>query len=462
MSSALELPAATRTRIAPRWEKVFVVIVLLLATHAVIPLLREESRMGGDFAAQGGDPVALIIWAGIYATGILLLIQQPLRRLTALFRDRVLWLLLALPFASIAWSVAPTVTFKQSVGLLGASILGGYLAIQFSRRELLQMLIWALAIGTVLSLVVTLFIPSLGISTTIAAEGWRGIYQNKNHLGHAMALSIIVLFLYLFDQHRYRFLGSGIIVLSTALLLLSTSKTPLVVLATLLILLPTALAARSHSILAVSVLMFTLAIAGGIVVLLVSNLDSLLDILGRDITLTGRTELWAVVWEMIRQRPWQGYGYGAFWLGMSGYSLDVYRMIHWLPAHAHNGFLDLWLDLGIAGPVLFIISFFGSLWRSLVVIRHEHSMTSTFPLVFLMFLFLSNLPESDLLTFNSIYWVLYVAIALSLRIDNRSQDHNALTEADAGVSAGPVTRQIEAAERETSGQLLGSQPSDVR
>ena len=48
-------------------------------------------------------------------------------------------------------------------------------------------------------------------------------------------------------------------------------------------------------------------------------------------TLTGRTELWATVIEMIREHPWFGYGYSGFWLGWDGESAGcryIYAVIY--------------------------------------------------------------------------------------------------------------------------------------
>ncbi len=49
-----------------------------------------------------------------------------------------------------------------------------------------------------------------------------------------------------------------------------------------------------------------------------------------------------------RQRPWFGYGYDAFWRGMQGPSFQIAAAVHFVVAHAHNGFLEIALELGAA------------------------------------------------------------------------------------------------------------------
>ena len=79
-------------------------------------------------------------------------------------------------------------------------------------------------------------------------------------------------------------------------------------------------------------------------------------------TASGRTELWERLWPLVRQSPWLGHGYGGFWSP---------RMVtavaeQWSPTSAHNGYLDMVLQLGLAG-LLIIVIFLGvsskNAWR---------------------------------------------------------------------------------------------------
>ena len=86
---------------------------------------------------------------------------------------------------------------------------------------------------------------------------------------------------------------------------------------------------------------------------------------GRDPTLTGRTIIWSAVLSM-HTNPLFGTGYESFWLGP--------RLQHvWQSAgaginEAHNGYLEVYLNLGIIGVVLmagFLISSYRSICRRL-------------------------------------------------------------------------------------------------
>ena len=145
--------------------------------------------------------------------------------------------------------------------------------------------------------------------------------------------------------------------------------------------------------------------------------ERVLTSLSRDSTFTGRTELWTVLLEKARVHPWLGYGYGAFWRGATGMSGEVQEALHgWYPIHAHNGFLDIVLELGILGLIIFVLPLGIYGYRVFAWAIVQRSPLSLWPLVYLLFFILSNLAESALVRQNSIYWALYIATVMTLQI----------------------------------------------
>jgi O-antigen ligase len=78
-----------------------------------------------------------------------------------------------------------------------------------------------------------------------------------------------------------------------------------------------------------------------------SNVATFSSALGRDDTLTGRTEVWAVVLPARMQQPLLGYGFSSFWT-------DARRQLYDIPT-AHNGYLDVLLELGEVGLGLYAV-----------------------------------------------------------------------------------------------------------
>ena len=83
-------------------------------------------------------------------------------------------------------------------------------------------------------------------------------------------------------------------------------------------------------------------------------------------TLTGRTEIWSAVIDSIAKRPLLGYGYDAFWLGLEGESYRIILAVSWALAQAQNGFLDVMLEMGVAGLAI-VLLIFGFAFRDALV-----------------------------------------------------------------------------------------------
>ena len=73
-----------------------------------------------------------------------------------------------------------------------------------------------------------------------------------------------------------------------------------------------------------------------------SYLGTFTSALGRNATMTGRTDIWAGLVEEIEERPIVGYGFGTFW------SPEMYAK-HLEVNEAHQGYLDILLGLGAVG-----------------------------------------------------------------------------------------------------------------
>ena len=76
---------------------------------------------------------------------------------------------------------------------------------------------------------------------------------------------------------------------------------------------------------------------------------SALEGMGRDATLTGRTEIWKDVLSM-SGNPIIGTGFESFWIGQR--ADRMWRMFYFHPTQAHNGYLEVYLELGWIGIAL--------------------------------------------------------------------------------------------------------------
>jgi O-antigen ligase len=122
-------------------------------------------------------------------------------------------------------------------------------------------------------------------------------------------------------------------------------------------------------------------------------------VLGRDLTFTGRTDLWNDLMSMAGS-PMRGYGYGSFWLGERMEKL--WQMYWWHPNEAHNGFIEIYLELGIVGVIILggiIISAFRSKMKEVDENMTLMSFRTTLLIVSIMYNITESAFRPDLLLF---------------------------------------------------------------
>ena len=98
-----------------------------------------------------------------------------------------------------------------------------------------------------------------------------------------------------------------------------------------------------------------------------------------------------------------------------------------MAAHAHNGYLDLSLELGALGLGVFLVNSVLVLWRCMVLIATERTREAEWPFLFIILILGFNCFESDLLHQNGILWIAYVALAVSTQRAIRHRLHQPST-----------------------------------
>jgi O-antigen ligase len=95
--------------------------------------------------------------------------------------------------------------------------------------------------------------------------------------------------------------------------------------------------------------------------------SSFFEASGRDESLSGRDQLWEVVWQKSLESPVVGNGFGAFWTEGKGREL----VQTWNPRQSHNAYLDVMVDLGIFGLATVLFLFPASLFLAWTRVQGE-------------------------------------------------------------------------------------------
>jgi exopolysaccharide production protein ExoQ len=398
-----------RRRREPRFEKIVLFFLLMISTGAGVGAYAEAGASSS--VSADGQIIVQLMFGMLYLYFFALILTRRKEAFALVVQDKWNALLCLWAVASTVWSIDPTLTLRRALALAGTTLAGLYIGMRLEPREQLRYVRACLGIGALASLVVGL----AGIGIT--GGHWGGVFWIKNTLGRMMALGALCFALQAIAQKRHRKLSLVMLLLCCGLLFLSGSATAIVVCVLLLGFIPFYGALLSRRSRRTFIFAATLCCAGALagVIVVLGHVQGILGGLGRDQTLTGRLPLWGLVIGKIFARPIFGYGYSAFWTSSEG---DRIRgVIGWDAPHAHNGFLETTLGIGLIGSIVLIIGMLKNLKLAIGAVREGRGIEESWPLFFLIFTVLYNLTESSMLGVNSILWMLYVANSYWLTLD---------------------------------------------
>jgi len=143
-----------------------------------------------------------------------------------------------------------------------------------------------------------------------------------------------------------------------------------------------------------------------------SALGFLVQGMGRDMTLTGRTEIWSDIFSVASHRPMLGTGYGAFWIGRL-VNIPWSENMSWVLNQAHNGYFDIYLQLGWVGICLLIASIFFTIPKIVRTFSFDYEY-GRFRMTFFLVILFINITESTLLRLNHQMWFIFLLAALTV------------------------------------------------
>ncbi len=350
---AVERPHA----IAPVLAKTAIIFYLFFAFFGTTLPFQEQATAAEDIVTSNW--VNQVVYTLLYLLAAASLIGRWNDVLSFLKREKMFFLFAVWCGATIMWSYEPMISLKRWIQMAGGYLIfTSVILLAEAESMVLKYLKAILMPYTVLTLAAILVVPE-----AVHEDGvWRGLAPHKNILGQTALM--------------------GMIVWSHALL--SPGGLSQKVLAGLFWVLSAVLVAGSHS--ATSALTFVLLtgiwvlhqmdlkilrpkigpaysrlIIGfgmtAVLLLVLLNMqlfELILGAVGRDITLTERVDLWAIILEEVRKHWVLGCGFGGYWVPTSALMTAIYEDFVWLPNQAHNGYLDILNETGIIGLTLFL------------------------------------------------------------------------------------------------------------
>lgn len=369
---------------------------------------------------EEGSSLDRLVLSILLLVGLFILFRRKMDW-SGIFKDNI-WLILLFGYlgVSILWTDIPFVAFKRWTRASEDIVMA---LVVLSERKPLEALASVLRrcayVLIPVSLVLIKYFPDIGraYSRWSGMEMWTGVALHKNTLGQLCALSALVLIWSLFCQYREdagqktksRIYADAIVLLLAGYLLLGSGES--------------ASSATSLAVLIVGVGMLVLVYKGGslsrymvrnlkavtvvLALLYLAFYDLVIKLgtsmLGRDETLTGRTEMWAPLLDYASNQPIFGVGYGGF--GDAGGNQELlYQFGETMAlAQAHNGYLAVYVETGIVGLgflCLFLLAYCDRVRREL-----DHSFEwGALGLCLLPLTLLYNNSEASFLQNGSYLW----------------------------------------------------------
>jgi O-antigen ligase len=410
------------------WEYWYTLIALLFITGALTPLL---VALGAAAVEDRGDsnPIRLGLAALLYLVAGLLALKSVGKTLRLLEKNPLALALLLLPLLSIMWSVDPGLTFRRAVACTLTTVFCIYLAVRLSPEELLKRLMFTLLLGGVASILYSVLVPQFGMDLDGAYFGaFKGVYGHKNELGRVSVIALIVSYFVRpsnQNERLYRFLTITIFLF---LLVMSQSATNWIIMMGLAGFVPMLGLLRSKRLALSLSALLVLSLGIATIFLVASNAEALLAAVGRDETFTGRETLWRGIITVVSENyPILGAGYGAFFSNLGGVR-ELGLLVLWSSAveHAHNGYLNVWADLGIVGLlilVLFLVTTSAHMLRRAIDEPHRPVWSALCALMF--FFLINNISSSVAFKHSDLAWVTILVasfcVRAAMRVDVRQR-----------------------------------------
>ena len=298
--------------------------------------------------------------------------------------------------ASILWSVAPQITTTRSIAYF-FMVVGAIGTVDIlDTDELMELNALISGLCAAVSLLLLFTLPN---TVTVEYAGFRGLFTQKNPLGQAMLVGVIAGLHGLRIGGKRRLRCMGVIVLCTITAVLSQSATSLLaIFAVVTFHVIGGLYTKGGGRRLIS---YWLTIVAGLsFILVMMNRDSILDFMDKDPTLTGRTDLWPYAIDAILEQPLFGWGFTAFWSPLNPRAAEISSMVGWDFAvpEAHNGLLELLLDVGIVGTGFFLFLWLRNLVLAVKCMNGSAPAIGVSSLVFLVAIVIIGVTEQVLAT----------------------------------------------------------------
>ncbi len=327
---------------------------------------------------------------------------------------KMITLLALLTICSAVWSQDPFRSAYNGVFYCIETLFAFYVVLKFDTEEILSLIMMAGSSLCVLSLITVLFFPRYGLTYTLRDLGaWHGVFTDRTAAGKCLVFLLSPAIIFRRRLFTYRLVAY--IALVSLMIFMTRSATGRVISCLYIALMAmisflSRFGRRSSLLLGAAFLI----VAALTIFIGMAYLPLLFESLGRNATLSGRTAIWTLVLRSIGKRPLLGYGFYAYWQGLKGESANAIVGTQWVFGYAHNGVLEICLQLGLVGVVLFFVTLFQAMRNAWFCLRNGLPRGVEWYIGIIALTIMYNIDESTVLWPIDLLSILYVVACCGL------------------------------------------------
>ncbi|MEN6321055.1 MAG: O-antigen ligase family protein [Syntrophaceae bacterium] len=364
-----------------------------------------------------GNEVDRIVFLLLILASIMVLVQRRLNWSELLKNNGWIWPYCIFCAFSILWSDEPFVTFKRWIKLIGVISMALVILTETHPYEALGVILRRIAYLLLpLSMLFIIYYPDLG--RCYGADGtvmYTGVTFQKNKLGMLCLICGIYFCWNLIFNSREGNKSGKLLHFIYFIFLLIIGR-----------LLYVSQSATSQVCLAVAICIFLISrvpafiqkpnrnITTGIVLLSFYVIlefffeikETVIIMFGRTPDLTSRVPVWEKLLTHV-QNPLFGFGYQNFWTGER--MVQVWDQVGATIVTSHNGYLDTYLDLGIVGLSLALISIIAGAGKAAKHLNREYAYAILRLSIIIVFA-IYNWTETAFIPLNNVFLLFWVSI----------------------------------------------------
>jgi len=378
-----------------------------------------------------GSPVDRTIFMGLIILSIIILLRRRIAWST-IVRSNV-WIIVFIVYCgiSVLWSEFPGVALKRYIKALGNYSMILVVLTDRNPIEAVKTMIRRSAYVLIpLSIVLYKYYPTLGRSYHVHSGKLyiTGVATSKSALGVLCMICGVYFFWYFFKvlknkgQRKIDLIINGIVFFMIVWFLVVADSATSLSCFLLGVIILWGLEIKSLKNKPKRIWIYFL-----IILLILFNIQYVIGFseflrssLGRETTLTGRTEIWSFLLN-VGTDPLFGTGYGSFWL--ENRLESIVEKFGWMGNEAHNGYLELYLELGIIG-VFLMVGFIISSYRNIIKRLESNYEYGKLGITFFVVTLVYNITESG---FRDLMLIYFVFLLMTLRIQ-KNKDRTFCTQ----------------------------------